>query len=297
MDENFDLLSNSSSRVVLSLKEIKSYDVDPYPINNKKMELFFVVEGRCSFKIKEQEHIDVEEGDILILKSEQSHQLISKDTIIPFHAFSVSFNIKDFINEEYIVFDRDTVNSLMSYISSDTPIIKSSFQQANKIQNLIYDMRDELMTKTKTSEFIVRSQLILILSFIVQYFSKENIVELKSNPHLDDIEKTIKYINEHLNDDISLDKLAEIAHMNRSYYTTVFKKITGMTTWEYILNEKIELAISLLLENQDKYNISEISEKCGFNNTTHFNKTFKKLTGTTPSEFKKKGNNPCFNSD
>ena len=62
------------------------------------------------------------------------------------------------------------------------------------------------------------------------------------------------------------------------------------------LNENKEVVerIKAGLEKKGGYNITEVAYMCGFNNSAHFNKTFKKLKGKTPSDFKKYPENECF---
>ena len=133
------------------------------------------------------------------------------------------------------------------------------------------------------------------MSYLVQYNNKSfDEKHIAKTPHRAEIEKTMVYINQHLGENLTLDKLARIASMNKTYYSTIFKKVTGMTVWEYILNTRVELAISYLIKNNNEFNITEILGMCGFNNATSFNKTFKKITGKTPTEYKNSNNNPCF---
>ena len=54
--------------------------------------------------------------------------------------------------------------------------------------------------------------------------------------------------------------------------------------WDYVNSRRIDAAIRLLADNE--LNILDIAVKCGFNNTANFNKTFKKITGLTPTEYR-----------
>lgn len=83
---------------------------------------------------------------------------------------------------------------------------------------------------------------------------------------------------------MGLDELAEIASMSKSYFSTVFKKLNGISPWDYLISKRISFAAELL-KNTDK-TILEIALECGFNNTANFNRAFKKITGKTPSEYK-----------
>ena len=85
---------------------------------------------------------------------------------------------------------------------------------------------------------------------------------------------------------ILLDEIALNANMSRTYFCTVFKKLNGLSPWEYIGLKRIQMA-KKLLENTRK-SILEISLECGFNNISHFNRAFKGVTGRKPSEYRSK---------
>lgn len=108
-----------------------------------------------------------------------------------------------------------------------------------------------------------------------------------SNPkysHL--IKKTLSYIFNNLTQQISLNEIAEYLYTNPAYLSRKFKKETGYSITYFINNEKIKQAKLLIQEN--KYTLTEISCKVGYNNYTHFAQVFKKLTTLTPKEYKQK---------
>ena len=78
--------------------------------------------------------------------------------------------------------------------------------------------------------------------------------------------------------------------MSRTYYSTMFKMLNGVSVWTYIINQRIDRAQQLL--EKSEMSVIEICEKCGFNNLSNFNKAFKKITGKTPSEYRKEFQQP-----
>jgi len=79
--------------------------------------------------------------------------------------------------------------------------------------------------------------------------------------------------------------LAAAVDMNPSYMGTQFKLYNGITISEYINNRRIEEAITLL--QQGKMKIIDIAFSVGFENIVSFNRVFKRITGKTPSEYRK----------
>lgn len=94
----------------------------------------------------------------------------------------------------------------------------------------------------------------------------------------------IKYINEHINENILLSLGANLCNMSQSQFSRTFKKETGKTFKEYVLLKKIEQA-KFYIKTTDK-SFSEISDFLGFEDSSYFTKLFKKYEGITPKEYK-----------
>ncbi|MNI55836.1 HTH-type transcriptional activator Btr [compost metagenome] len=98
----------------------------------------------------------------------------------------------------------------------------------------------------------------------------------------------VDYINEHLADKIYLDVLAEKLKMSSGYLSSYFKGKTGKNIVDYINETRINKATSLLADNNIK--ILDAAQAVGYQNISSFNRMFKKYTGLTPSEYRKKNN-------
>lgn len=105
----------------------------------------------------------------------------------------------------------------------------------------------------------------------------------------DSTNKRLKAIHDFLmrnyREEVALEQIAELVHMAPASVSRFFKQQTGLSLFEYLNKIKVDFAIQLLL-NTD-LNIMDISFDSGFNNLSHFNKQFRKLTGRTPSEFRR----------
>lgn len=99
------------------------------------------------------------------------------------------------------------------------------------------------------------------------------------------IGKLKNYIERHLGEDLSRNKLAELACLNPSYLARLFRSRTGYSLVDYITKRKIEKVREMLLTT-DK-TVSEIANELGYTNMPYFSKVFKKETGCTPVEYRK----------
>ncbi|VAW13386.1 Transcriptional regulator, AraC family [hydrothermal vent metagenome] len=93
-----------------------------------------------------------------------------------------------------------------------------------------------------------------------------------------------EYLMNHYKEEIGLDRLSGLVNLAKGSLCRFFKSNMGMTIFEYLNKIKVEYACKLLMD-QD-ISILEVSFDSGFNNLSHFNKQFKKLTGRTPSEYR-----------
>ena len=139
-------------------------------------------------------------------------------------------------------------------------------------------------------DIMARSYLFEILVLLSRRYNKETPAQSVRVGRLNDMEAALRYIDDNITADLSLDDIAFNANMSRTYFCTVFKKLNGLSPWEYIGLKRIHMARNLL-EKTPK-SILEISLECGFNNISHFNRAFKSATGRKPSEYRSKFKEP-----
>ncbi|GIP34168.1 helix-turn-helix domain-containing protein [Paenibacillus sp. J2TS4] len=95
-----------------------------------------------------------------------------------------------------------------------------------------------------------------------------------------------KYIREHYDKDISLQDVAATVHMSESYFSRVFKKYSGVSFIEYVTQLRLEKAKQLLQRPDAK--IYEVALAVGYQDSRYFSQLFRKWTGETPTEFRRR---------
>jgi AraC-like DNA-binding protein len=103
------------------------------------------------------------------------------------------------------------------------------------------------------------------------------------------VAKIHEYLMNNYKYDIDLKRLAEITSMTENALCRFFKSNTGMTLFEYLNRIKTDFACKLLMNND--LSVLEVCLDSGYNNLSHFNKQFKKNTGLSPSEYRRKFTN------
>jgi AraC-like DNA-binding protein len=98
------------------------------------------------------------------------------------------------------------------------------------------------------------------------------------------IHQAVRFINDNYRTDIRLVSAAREAGMSASYFSRMFRKVMGLSYQEYLNNQRITKAKSLL--RTSARSVTEIAASLGFADPTGFGRIFKKLTGLTPSAFR-----------
>ena len=93
-----------------------------------------------------------------------------------------------------------------------------------------------------------------------------------------------EYIHEHLDQNLTLTKLATIANLSTHYFASLFKQSTGFAPHQYITKCRLEKAKKLL--QQTNLPIIEISQEVGFQNQSHFTRVFRQYLKTTPKAYR-----------
>lgn len=106
---------------------------------------------------------------------------------------------------------------------------------------------------------------------------------IKTARYYDYVEFILAFIEEHYEEDISFNEFSNMLHLSRTYLSSLFKKDVGCTFPEYLTNFRIKKSIELM--EREAISLSELAFRVGYNDYTHFSKTFKKITGKSPTEY------------
>jgi AraC-like DNA-binding protein len=99
------------------------------------------------------------------------------------------------------------------------------------------------------------------------------------------LQQVFDYINKRFSEPITLREVARLAHMSEASFSRFIKQHTGFTFTEKLTEIRLGHVSRMLIDTTQS--ISEIANRCGFNNISNFNKIFRQHKGCTPKEFKK----------
>lgn len=94
-----------------------------------------------------------------------------------------------------------------------------------------------------------------------------------------------RYMDEHFDEDLSVEKLSAMVRMSPSGFAHQFKKKVGFSPLQYLIRCRIGRAQNLLIRT--RLSITEISSEVGYDNVSHFNNQFKRFVGVSPQQYRK----------
>lgn len=133
---------------------------------------------------------------------------------------------------------------------------------------------------------VILQSLILKLVYMLNKDSKKQLYSgsLKNSGY-DVIEKSIKYIKDHITEDLSLETVSKNASLSPIHFHNTFKVATGKTLHEYVEEQRIKKAVVLLTTTA--LTLSEIAYNSGFSSQAYFSYVFKRRMNMTPREYAK----------
>ncbi len=269
------LVEFSKSFPVMSLK----FRYGLYCIAFKEVNCGTLQYGRSQYDYQEGTMVFVAPGQMLSFNSD-GKTATPKGLVLLFHP--------DFIYGTPLAKRMKDYN-FFSYTSNEA--LHMSEEERELILGCFQNIRAELDKPVEEqSKQIVTSHIETLLDNCSNFYERQ--FTTRSKDSLDVLAKFETLMNEYYNSDKpksqglpSVQYFADEICLSPNYFGDLVKKETGHSAQEYIHIAIVEKAKELLVENV--LNVSEISYRLGFNYPHHLNRVFRKITGMTPSEYRR----------
>ncbi len=188
----------------------------------------------------------------------------------------------------YVLFDKISLhlsgrNSVDgNFHTTDGFIMKSTYDCNFYVSNI----KEELENESEYFKETIKSNVLQLLILIVRKIKEENQGKLNHKPWKDYIVLQVQfYVKRNLSNAIRLSDISQEVNVSPNYLNSIFKAETGKTIMQYLEDLKIEEAKRLLKSTDSS--INEISQQLGYYDQYHFSKIFKKVTGSSPTKYRK----------
>ncbi|TCN01397.1 two-component system response regulator YesN [Paenibacillus sp. BK033] len=161
---------------------------------------------------------------------------------------------------------------LIMILTAVWPDVSSDQHHVVHLKKQYFDQLSKLETIEQSREWFLQAFAELLEHMIRIYNSDRN-----------SIIKATQYIQQHYQQEISLQSISHFVHLSKNYFANLFKKEVGESFLEYVTRVRIEKA-KVLLAGEMK--AADVGQMVGIQDPKYFSKVFKKITGATPSEYR-----------
>ena len=273
------------------LLTLENYNIAPkigkveYSYHNE-LEISLIKQGSGKY-IVDGRIYDFEEGDIFIFNNIESHAIISVNPATNLQNMVIMFDPRFIWSIESNLFDSRYLKIFFNRNELFQNRLDPNNATTSIIKELLLEIEREFTKNQPEYELMIKVKLLNILVALMRHYDYicKDANEIVRNKHeLKLINNVISFIDSNLCDELRLEQMAGITFMNPAYFSTFFKKYMGLSPTEFIAKKRINRAIEYLT-NSNK-TVLEIAGLCVYNNTTNFNKIFKKVVGKVPSDFR-----------
>lgn len=249
-------------------------------------EIYYLTEGSRKYFIDDSIHL-VNAGSLVLINANAIHKTASMGEM-PYSRIVLNFSDKllNHFSSELQALD------LTSVFKTKFTVLPLSFKYKLLVEGILsklIEFNSELDPSTPASKYREITNCLLLSELLIYIKEYIEILEQKAyDSHQlvnNKVDKIIKYIGKHYQEDLSLTSIAEQFYISPFYLSKIFKRSTNLSIIEYINSLRIRQAKELL--ETSSYKISDIAEIVGFSSSSHFSRTFKIITHLSPQQYKK----------
>lgn len=243
-------------------------------------EFYFFIEGKVSIEINGTAQ-RLKPGDMVLLEPGCPHRAVIEDSSVPYSRF-VFWISDDFFMH---MFSNSTSYGyiIQKVLTAKQHVFHHDKLEFNTIESKLFSLIEELSGDRFGKDERIRC---LIMDFMLTLnrtvYEHEHPVSLSDDNSL--YKNLLIYIDQHLEDDISLDALAKEFFVSKYYIEHLFKEQMGLSLHQFIIKKRLAKAKDLILAGM---NIVSASEESGFFDYSAFYRAFVKEYGSSPKEYKK----------
>lgn len=249
---------------------------------HNEIEICYIMQGTGKYLINGVEY-DFCAGDIFIISNDDIHLCYDdKDMIMQVVMFDSFFIGSGSANP----FDFEYMRIFMDNLYSHRKKIENTNEYTTVLADILRKIQSEYETMQKGYEMMIKSLLLCFFTLIFRHITDNSDTgKGVSRNAVDKIRSILLYIDMNYSENITLKSLEDKFEISRPYLCSTFKSLTGISPIDYIIRKRITIAKQKLIGTEK--NILTVSEECGFNSLSNFNSLFKRITGTTPSSYRK----------
>lgn len=249
-------------------------------------EAFFFLSGDVTY-IVEGKSYRIKPGDIVLINNRELHKTVVEPGK-PYERYVLWLD-PDFIRS--LGGDTDLTLCFERSAESNHNILRPRTEFYIMIKNILTCLENAVFSEGYGNRLLTESYLTELLVYLNRAFLDSCGEDIELDVVCNDkVSNVIRYINENLNEELSLETLAYKFYTSKYHLLREFKKHTGYTIHQYIHKKRLIMARMLLKEG---LKVTEVCLKCGFGDYSNFIRAFKNEFGHSPKHYRDTGNRPA----
>lgn len=246
-------------------------------------EIVFFIKANLQLFLKNTQY-HIEDGDLLLINEYDIHK-INYQADTSYIRYVVNFK-KNFM-ENFLRANNagDMLSELEKLDMRKANLGLNSRYSIDNLFKVLQSTFDKYLKKpTGLMQNALRSALFVLLVNLTEHLGHTGSFQKEHKKKDEQVKALIQFIDAHYSQQISLDTLKQELYLSKYYISRIFKQISGFTVVEYIQYRRIIEAQKML--KSSKKEIINICYDCGFNTLQQFYLTFKKISSTTPYQYR-----------
>lgn len=234
--------------------------------------LIFLLEGEMTIRYQEERY-QMKAEDIVLINPGVSYEIENtRDALYGVASFSMRLTTSVLENRHMIFYCNSVVDEGHSY---------------QDLRDIFFQITAEYTSRAHQTNCYMDSLMLKLLDCLVENYqlNQENMEAYESENDAR-MREIMQYILANLDQEISLNELADRMFVSTSTLSRIFKKSTGVYFADYVMQLRVKTALGLLKYSEQ--NMTQIAMTSGFSNSASFNRAFRKVMGETPTEYREK---------
>lgn len=184
--------------------------------------------------------------------------------------------------------DRCTLECIRPIINGTLPVaepIRSESKNYSALKSCAEQIIFCIRGNQPQLDLLLKSELLRFI-WLLDLNTESSVHEAATISYSELIRPALDYMMKNLQENITIEQLAGLVHLSKSYFMNCFKKAVGLGAIEHLTNLRINAACEALSDSEKL--ISEIAFSCGYSNLSNFNRQFKQIMGCSPKEYRKR---------
>jgi AraC family transcriptional regulator, arabinose operon regulatory protein len=258
----------------IQLLQQKGYSAMSRPHFHPFYELYYLLDGERVYFINGKVYT-AKKGDMVVVMPNELHATASSN-IEKFERILIE------IPQDFIRSTEPPLFELSPF--QESALIRFSMKEQPMIEYLLQQILTECKEQPALYVSCVRQLLSELLIRIHRSSRSSQETPGSDHPMHQKVTEIASYIHVHFNEPIILEQTAKQFYISPAYLSRIFLKLTGFHFSEYVRVVRVRAAQKLLQTTRSK--VQAIAEQVGFEHISHFNKTFKAITGVSPLRYR-----------